>query len=155
MTKSNYKLISTVIALIFWLIDSAAHKFLFNEATFEIFPSDTHDLWMRVVIFILITSFGFFVDYHSRKILEQTKELERSEIYKATLRASHHILNNLLNQMEYFKIEAKNCHDFNRETLEFLDQASGEAIELIEKLSTITEINTEVIEKSIHPTGKK
>jgi hypothetical protein len=149
MKKTNYKLISTVIALMFWLADSAVHKFVYNEATFDLFPSDLHELWMRSTIFILISLLGFLVDYHSQKMLEQTKELEMIQTYKATLRASHQVLNNLLNQMEYFKIEAKNCNDFNKETLEFLDQSSNKAIELIHKLSVVNETNEDQIEKSI------
>ncbi len=59
------------IALSFWFLDSAIHYFWYNELEFEIIPSDSNELWMRTAIFILLSAFGLFADFSSRKIIEK------------------------------------------------------------------------------------
>ena len=135
----------------FWIMDSLIHYLIYGENEFQVFPPDINELWMRGIIFILIILFGLFADYHSNKILRKEKELEALHIYNSTLFATHHILNNLLNQMLLFVMEAKKCSNFNREVIEEVEIAIGEASGLINKLSNVQVISEENIKVAIKP----
>ncbi len=146
-----FSIVAFFIAFVFWFFDASIHYFVYMEPQFELIPDDFNELWMRIIIILLIILFGVFADYFSRKLLITQQQLEASRIYTSMLKASHHILNNLLNQMQYFKIEALRCKDFDQEILALYDDAIDEASELIEKLSHVENITEENIWASIDP----
>jgi exopolysaccharide biosynthesis protein len=139
------------IAFVFWFFDASIHYFVYGEPQFELIPDDFNELWMRLVIILLLILFGIFADYYSRKFLIAQKQLESSRIYTSMIHATHHILNNLLNQMQFFKIEALKSKDFDQEVLTLYDNAIDEASELIERLSHVENITEENIWASIDP----
>lgn len=139
------------IALSFWLVESSIHYFVYAEPIFEIIPSDPNELWMRLAMFPLIMCLGVFADYFSKKLVIKEKELEAIKIYKSMVYASHHILNNLLNQMQLIRLEAMKSGDFNQEVIADFDRCSNEAIELIKKLSSVHEITDKNIWASVDP----
>ena len=151
MKKQIFTLVSCVIAFVFWFFESALHYFVFGEAAFEYIPIDHNELWMRIVIVILIVSFGVFTSFFSRKLLIQEKQLEAVRIYNSMLSASHHILNNLLNQMQLFRIEALKSKDFDHKIIRYFDDATNEATELIKKLSAIENITDNNIRAAVDP----
>lgn len=61
------------LAISYWFLDSFIHYFLYAELEFEIIPSDNNELWMRSSIFLLLTIFGLFADFSSRKTIKQNK----------------------------------------------------------------------------------
>lgn len=80
MKKKHYFLkLAIPLAFSFWFIDSFIHYFLYGELEFEIIPSDSNDLWMRVSIFILLSSFGLFADHISRKIIAKNKIIAQTD----------------------------------------------------------------------------
>jgi hypothetical protein len=62
MRQRKYSLASFAFAAFYWLVDSYIHWFLFNEPEFELLPSDTNELWMRIAVFVLILCFGVYAD---------------------------------------------------------------------------------------------
>ncbi len=146
-----YLSIAVLVAIIYWFLDSSIHYFIYQEAQFELIPDDINELWMRISIVILIVAFGIFADYSSNKILAKEKQLEAINIYNSMLKANQHILNNLLNQMLLYKIEAENCQDFNPEVLKLLDKSLDEASELFKNLSEVKDITQTNIWASIDP----
>lgn len=146
-----FSIVAFIIAFVFWFFDASIHYFVYGEPQFELIPDDFNELWMRIVIIILIILFGIFADYFSRKLLITQKQLEASRIYSSMINATHHILNNLLNQMQFFKIEAQKSKDFDQEVLTLYDDAINEASELIERLSKVENITEENIWASIDP----
>ncbi|RKZ69918.1 MAG: hypothetical protein DRQ44_02130 [Gammaproteobacteria bacterium] len=70
------------VALSFWFLDSAIHYFWLNELEFEIIPSDSNELWMRVSIFIMLASFGLFADFTSRKIIGKNNIINQAKIIR-------------------------------------------------------------------------
>ncbi|MCK4839361.1 MAG: hypothetical protein KAS94_11215 [Desulfobulbaceae bacterium] len=149
MKISIFSVVGIILAVFFWFADSSIHYIFYGEEQFEFIPSDFNELWMRLVIIILVILFGFFTDYHSQKMISKEKQIEALHIYKSTLFASHHILNNLLNQMQLFKFEALRSDDFGKDILDLYDVATDEALSLIEKLSTVQKITGDNIKKSI------
>ena len=151
MKNRMFSIVAFIIAFVFWFFDASIHYFVYGEPQFELIPDDFNELWMRIAIIILIVLFGMFADYFSRKLLITQKQLEASRIYSSMINATHHILNNLLNQMQFFKTEAQKSKDFDQEVLTLYDDAIKEASELIERLSKVENITEENIWASIDP----
>lgn len=80
-------------------------------------------------------------------------EREKQEIYVSMTHASQHVLNNLLNQLQLFKLAADQSSDFDRDILALFDSATSEASELIARLSSVTELSRHNIQKSVAPSG--
>lgn len=76
---------------------------------------------------------------------ERLREKEKREIYVSMLHASQHILNNLLNQLLLFKMEAERSTDFNKEVLHQFDEMFNEANSLVMRLSNVPSLTTDDI----------
>jgi len=137
MKKIKYSISASVIAFMFWFLDASIHYFVYDEPQFEFIPDDFNELWMRAVIVLLVILFGIYADSSTRKLLIKEKQLEATRIYDSMIYASQHILNNLLNQMQLFKMEALKSNDFDREIIKLYDNAIDEATNLIQRLSQV------------------
>lgn len=151
MHQIKHSMMASFIALIFWFLDSFIHYFVYGELHFEVIPDDFNELWMRALIVVLLVSFGVYADYSTRKLLIKEKQLEATRIYESMRYASQHILNNLLNQMLLFKLEAMKSQDFDKEILALYDHAIEEAQDLIQRLSAVEHITDENIWASVDP----
>jgi hypothetical protein len=149
MNKFNFALKATFLSVLFWLIESLIHNLFFSEDNFEIFPTDSNELWMRVVIVILVISFGIYADFQTEKLLK--KEEEKRLIFKATIYSSQHITNNLLNQMQFFRMKADENNAFSSEVIKLYDQSLLEGQELMELLSNVDDLTEENIRMSVSP----
>lgn len=74
-----FKLSALIIAIFYWFLDSSIHYFLYGEWEFEVIPSDFNELWMRTAIFVLISGYGFFVDYSFRKMRKLQEEQRKTQ----------------------------------------------------------------------------
>ena len=137
MGKKIFTIAAVAIALVFWLFDSWVHYFIYNEPHFEYVPTNVNELWMRLTIVTLIVVFGIFADFFTNRIMHKHKQLEVAYMYGSLIYASRDILDNLLNQMQYFKAEALNSQDFNPEVIKYYDHAIQQAYELVATFSKI------------------
>ena len=153
MKKREYSIVAFVIAMTFWFLDASVHYFVYDESQFEFIPSDFNELWMRAVIVLLVILFGIYADSSTRALLIKEKQLEATRIYNSMIYASQHILNNLLNQMQLFKMEALKSNDFDREIIKLYDNTIDEAANLIQRLSQVENITGENIWASVDPTN--
>jgi hypothetical protein len=149
MNKFNFTLKATFLSVLFWLIESLIHNLFFLEDNFEIFPTASNELWMRVVIVILVISFGIYADFQTKMLLK--KEEEKRLIFKATIYSSQHITNNLLNQMQYFRMKADENNAFSSEVIKLYDQSLLEGQELMKLLSNVDDLTEENIRLSVSP----
>lgn len=78
-------------------------------------------------------------------------EEEKKKIYMATIHGAHHIINNLLNQLQMVKIEADSHSEFDSNTREIIDAITNEASALMDDLSKVRNMDEEEIKKSIYP----
>lgn len=95
--------------------------------------------------------FGIYTDSSTKKLLIKEKQLEAASIYNSMIYASQHILNNLLNQMQLFKVEALKSDDFDPEIIKLYDNIIDEAISLVQRLSQVENVTGENIRASIDP----
>ena len=84
-----------ILSLIFWLADSAIHRFIYAEEAFELIPTDIDELGMRILIIVLLIIVGLVGDSRANKV--DALEREKREIYVATVSSTQHVMNNLLN----------------------------------------------------------
>ena len=149
MKKANFTHKAIILSVLFWLMESIFHRFLFSEEKFEIIPSETNELWMRVVIIILVVCFGIYADFQTRMLLK--KEKEKRLIFRATVSSSQHIVYNLLNQMQFFKMKADEKNAFDSEIIELYDQSLKEGQDLMELLSNVDDLTENNIRMSVSP----
>ena len=135
MKNKIFTIAGFVLASIFWLFESSVHYLIFEESQFEFIPGELNELWMRIVIVLLIMIFGILADFFIDRIVH--KQLEVAHTYSSMIYASRHILNNLLNQMQLFKLEALKTKDFDRDIIKLYDNSIKEASDLIDTLSKI------------------
>lgn len=102
---------------------------------------------LYVVITTLLLYFLINRDY--QRLI--AKENEKIQVFQATIRAVHHILNNFLNNMTLFKLEAENCEEFDKQVLELYDKVIDAAQTQIQDLSSIHELTEEKIKNSVFP----
>ncbi len=138
---------ATLVSVIYWMVDSLIHKLAFAEEAFEFIPSDVNELGMRLIIVALLIAFGGYADYHTKALLK--KEREKQSVVKVTVRATQHIVNNLLNQMQYFKFKAEELQAFEEQTLELYEQSIAEAEALTRSLGSIDDLTEENIKQTV------
>ncbi len=117
-------------------------------ASHEHFEFD--ELIIPVTIFF---AFAFF-DAGRRERLKKI-EVQKAKIYKAMLFSTHHILNNFLNQVQYFKLIAERTPGFDPKILKMYDQSMESAKTQIELLSNVTHLDEETIRDSVTPKAKE
>ena len=141
MKKKIFTIAAFQMSLFFWVIESAIHYFVFNESAFEIIPSELNELWMRIVIVFLIMVLGIFADAFIVRI--ERRQLQVAHTYSSMIHTSRHILVNIVNQMQLFKLEAQKSRDFNQDVIKYYDSAIKEASDLVETLSKVSDVTEE------------
>jgi hypothetical protein len=152
MRKNYFFNRAIIFSILYWLIESTIHKRLYSEEKFEFLPSDINELWMRSVIVVLIITFGLYADYHTKSLLK--KEEEKRIIFTAAVSSTQHIVFNLINQMQYFKLEADKSNVFDEEVNRLYEETIKEGKELVDRLSAVEELTEENISKSVYPQQK-
>lgn len=149
LERHKFTVLGIALALLYWFTESVIHRFVYAEEFFEVVPSDVNEFWMRLLIIVLIVSFGVFADNRARKIRETQQE--KHAVFIATVRSTQHILNNLMNQMQlaFFDLEKEHC--LESETRKLLEKSIREGKEQVERLSTVSDISSESIEESVKP----
>jgi PAS domain S-box-containing protein len=59
-----------------WIADSLIHRYLLEESSFELIPSDVNELWMRVSIIVLLIAFGLLADRSRNALLASKSRIE-------------------------------------------------------------------------------
>lgn len=143
MKKNIFTIAAAVTALVFWFFDAAVHYVVYEEPEFEYVPSDFNELWMRIVIVALLVLFGIFSDYFTRKVVIKQKQLEVARVYGSLIHTSREIMDNLLIQMQLFRIEANKSQDFDRDIIKYYDNAIAQLSELVSTLSKVEQALSE------------
>lgn len=91
------------------------------------------------------------VEKEKNSALEAEREQAKEEIYQAMVHSAQHILNNLLNQLQIVRLEAKASSDFDPKVISHLVEMTDEANILMKTLSQLEEPSEEEIRLSVHP----
>jgi len=121
---------SIVIALMFWLFESAMHYFVFGEIKFEVIPLDINEFWMRLIIFLMIVGGGIYTQFSTKKLIKLRVNIAEKEARVETLRITihevHDIVNNFLNNLLLFRMEAEESKAISKDSLELFDRIVNE-----------------------------
>ena len=137
--RARFTITAFAVAFIFWFFASPIHFFLYREPPHELIQGGLNELWVRIVIVLLVLFIGIFADHFTNKLFK-AQQLEVAQVYNGVLNASGQVMDNLLFQMQLFKLEAQKSKDFDRDIIKFCDDAMKEASDLIETLARVENI---------------
>lgn len=142
-----------MLSAIIWLMDSLLDKFSGPETYFTLTPHDSYELIKRLTIMLIIISVGIYIGRMKCKQQQEniTMEEEKRRVFLATVFSTQHIMNNFLQEMRYFQMEAENIKDFNEPVKALLDESICNAIEQVKRLSAVTELSEDKIKDSVLP----
>lgn len=146
--KHQFFIIAIFLAIIFWMVDSMLHYYMFGESL-ELIPDEANELWMRIVIVSLLLLFGGYVDRHNKIVMQH--ERDKLQIYQATIHSTQHILNNLLNQMQLIRLEIETPGQYKDDLQETFETCFSEGKILVDRLSTVNALTPEEIMKAVNP----
>jgi hypothetical protein len=107
-------------------------------------------LFFFAMLFVYFFSILYYQQYRKMRDLKQAEE-EKSRVFYATISATQHILNNLLNNMQLFMDELEDSHAVNDEIIKLLEKSLNEGKELVSKLSSVEDLTEESIKSSVRP----
>ncbi len=102
-----------------------------------------------ITIVVLLTVLLFY--FQQVFYFQQAREREKQKLFKATVRATQHILNNLINQMQLFKMEADRTQAFDERIKKLFMESLQEGQDLVSRLGRVSEITEDAISKSVAP----
>ncbi len=151
MRKLRWTLVGAALAIVIKLAALLLGLDLFERmvtalAALERFEVD--ELIIPAVIFLAFAFLDLIKKQEQQKVAR-----EKLAIYSAMLASTHHILNNFLNQMQLFKMTARNTPGFDAEVLSLYDVVIEGASDQIEALSEVTEIDEASIRASVEPSA--
>lgn len=111
----------------------------------------THLQTYKGWFFIVLTSAILFVIVRNDYKALEHRENEKIDIFLTTMSAVHHILNNFLNKMLYFRAVAEESNDFKGDVLDNYSKVINETSAQVKKLGEIEKISREEIEKTAYP----
>jgi hypothetical protein len=83
--------------------------------------------------------------------LRQSISKEKESIYVASILGAQHVINNLLNELQLVELEIDNHPQFDKKITSIFHDTLQEANELMQRLSSVKEINAEEITRSVSP----
>lgn len=149
MKKYKWILIGLAFSTALWLAVGLLNLDLFeafihclqHHERFEI-----DELIFPAALFYIFLMMDLIRRHHRNQI-----EIERLKVYRATLNAMNHILNNFLQKMLLFKLTAEETKGFNPDILKRYDTIIDEATAQINALGCITKPDEKTILRTIEP----
>ena len=153
MKDRHLTILFTILAVLWWPFESFIHYYIFHESSFDLLPTDTNELWMRSLVFVMLVCLGVYADRQTGKIV--AKEQQKRDIYLATVSSTQHILNNLINQLQICLYPKDENHGIDEETAKLLRQSLQESRDQVVRLSSISELDDDTIRQSVQPQKSK
>lgn len=151
MKNPTYLLITIGLSTAYWILESSIHWLVFT-GEFEIIPDDPNELWMRLLLILLFIVFGLYVDYKTAQLNQ--KEQEKRRIFNAAVQSTQHILNNLLNQIMYIKMQLEEDEVLSDELKQTLEDILASGSNQVQALSQVEDMSEDAIRQSVYPQGK-
>jgi len=103
-----------------------------------------------LVLSLLLLCFGLVADWYVYGLKKQA-QAERIAIYRATVWASHHVMNNFLNKLYLIQHHALQSGEFNDELSDSMGRMIQEAAGQLMELSRVEPITADGIRQSVAP----
>lgn len=145
--KPHYKIsIIYFIISVLWIFFSDRLILSFDYSPVVLTNIQTYKGWF----FVLTTSLFLFIIIKKEQVKLEQKVEEKHRLYKTTLRAVHHILNNFLLKMTFFKQAAEERQAIDKETINIFDKVIFETAEELKKLGDIENPTDEKVNKAVY-----
>lgn len=144
--KSHFKITLIYFAVgVLWIFFSDRVLLVFASNSKYLTVLQTYKGWF----FIIVTSMllFFLIKRANNKIA--LRELEKQNLFATTMRAVHHILNNFLNKMMYFKEYARDSHALDEKTIDLFNDVILETSNNLKQLSEIKDVTDDKIENAV------
>ena len=139
--KVHIILVGIAAVFFYWLYESLIPFLIFNSGDkFELIPMDSNDFWMRIAFCLLIMLFALYAQITSTKVERLREEKLKLSTLKATMSTVHDIVNNFLNNLQLFRMEAEESGAISTESLELFDSIIDEAASRLKELGDLEEI---------------
>lgn len=151
MVRPQYKITLTyffISSLWIYFSDRIVQQFNFSSATATLIQ--TFKGWF----FVLVTSLLLFFMIQKAKRDLIKREKEKYKLYETTMRGVHHIVNNFLLKMNFFKEIVSESKAVNQEVIESINKTIFETAEELKKLSNIENPSDEKIRKAVYKNTK-
>lgn len=142
--------IGLAVSIGFWLIAFVGDIDLFEQVIALLQEVEHFEVDEIIIPLSVLVLFVLWDLLRKRKTAQL--ELEKVKVYKAMLTATHHILNNFMNQMQLFKLTAEETPDFDPEVLALYDRIINDAALQIEALGALHNIDEGAIHASVGTT---
>ncbi len=150
MKEYKWTAVGLSAAFALWIVTISLNLELFEGIVFCLQKHESTGA--DKVVFPVVIFYIFLMLDLNRRQQNSRVETERLKVYRSTLKAMNHILNNFLQKMLLFKLTAEETKGFDPEVLERYDTIIDEATAQIDALECITEPDEENILKIIgHP----
>lgn len=127
----------------------------FSDRFLEALTSDPHYLSRlqsyKGAAYVLLTSLLLYGLMRRDYLKLIAQEEEKRRLFGATMRAVQHILNNFLQSMSLFRIEAQRTPGFRPEAAELFDQVIFSTRDEVAKLSALQTPSEEEIKRTVYP----
>ncbi len=147
MKRYRVTILGFIVAVTVFAISTTYKIDLFEKLVTTLHKIEKYEV-DEILVSVFIFLMFVFIDFARRERLKKI-EHEKIKVYQAMLSSSHHVLNNFLNKMQLFKMTAENYIGFPKEVLNIYDNIFETALEQMEALSKVTDINEENITRSV------
>jgi small-conductance mechanosensitive channel len=148
--KFKFTLAAILLLTFFWLLVVLIAEVTSQNTVSEYWESHQTQFWIPICLSFTMIVFGGFVDWYLNK-LQKKEEESRLEVYRATVWASHHVLNNFLNKIYLIQHKAIQNGVFDEELSDMMGKMIQEAAGQLLELSQVDPIMAENIRKSVAP----
>jgi hypothetical protein len=145
------RFIVTALALCsaYWVLQTVVEGLLAPARGYVFLPTEPDRLLLRGTVVVLLIVFGFNADRQTRLALAADRE--RLEIHMALMGATHHILNNLLNQAQLLLLTTEEGRPVDPATRDDVCASFEEAERLVIKLGQLDELSGAAIREAVLP----
>ena len=153
--KVHIILVGIAAICFYWLYESLIPFLFFHTGhKLELIPINPDEFWMRISFCLLIMLFAFYAQITSTKLERLKEEKLKLSTLKATMYRVHDIVNNFLNNLQLFRMEAEESGAISTESLELFDSIIEQASNRVKELGDLEEIGDRDLEggqKSVVP----
>ncbi len=107
---------------------------------------------VKGIVFVLLSSvliFNVSRELHRR---EAEREAEKTELFRDTMGAVHHVVRNFLNQIQLVTLEAEDADDFDAETLDVARRTTRQTEVHLDELSRLQDFSPESLRRFVAST---
>jgi hypothetical protein len=107
---------------------------------------------VKGIVFVLLSSVLIFNVSRQLHRREAEREAEKTELFRDTMGAVHHVVRNFLNQIQLVTLEAEDADGFDAETLDVARRTTRQTEVHLDELSRLQDLSPESLRRFVAST---